>query len=544
MKNLIKISLFATLAATVLVGCNCFKSASKNADQLKVTTTQSPVSLKGDIVPINAEVVFPAKFMTAKSTYKITPVFIYEGGEVVGASSFFQGEDVKDNFAIISSDGGVAKVDAEIEYVDEIRNSILVMRIEVKCDEKSQFIPLIDLKASKGVSILQTLTKDPKVVFMADNFKRVTNMSKDANIMFNVNSAYVASNQLNSDEVKALQQFIVENENDSRKTVSDVYTKSYASPEGPVSFNDKLSELRGKSTNKAMSKSFKKNKVNPTMDIDALGEDWDGFKKLVEESDIVEKDMILQILSMYNDPAKRNKEIQNMSSVFTVLEKTILPKLRRSQMSVNVEVQGYTDEELKAIVAEDVAKLNLEEMLFAATLYNDMPTKAMIYEAAIAKYPTCSRALNNLGVVSFKSGNIAMAKELFVKASEINSNSPEIINNLAAIAIVENDLDEAKKYLQAICDVLPHAKSNLGLVFIKMGNYTEAIKHGAGFNKAIAQILLGDYAGAKQSIKGGCCAKGLVAVIAAKEGDFDTADKIASEIKDSEEIEMEIYLLK
>lgn len=558
MRNLLKISLVALSAAMILTGCNCFKAASKKIDQLKVTSTPSPVSLKGEVVPFEVNVVFPAKYVSKKATYKLTPVFVYEGGEVVGEPSFFQGESVTDNYTVISSTGGVAKIASAIKYDDNMRVSTLVLRLEVKCKEDASFIQLADLKAAKGVSVLQNLTRPFKPAFSKDNFKRVTNEVKEANIMFKINSAFVSSSALNNDEVEALEQFIVDNSNNDRKKVSAVHTKAYASPDGPLNFNDKLSEQRAKTTHKAVAKSFKNNKINSVLDVDALGEDWDGFKALVKASDIKEKDMILQILAMYDDPAKRDEEIRNMSSVFTILADKILPQLRRSQMSVNVDTQGYTDEELKAIVASDVTKLNVEEMLFAATLYSCLDVKAKIYAAAADKYSSDFRTLNNLGAVSFLQGKFVDAKKLFNLAAAINSSCANVVNNLGVIAAYENKIDVAKNYFASIADKSAVAKSNLGIAYIKLGKYTEAIKYATTCNKAIAQILVGDYVGAKRSLDNRCgICIGLEGVIAAKEGDFDTAaqsiaklDALAAKenlevLKEmSKEMKLEIEIMK
>lgn len=548
MKNLLKLGLIAVFSASILMGCNCFKSAAKKTELLKINATQSPVSLNGEMVPFSAEVSYPEKFIADKATYKVTPVFIYEGGEFAATPQLFQGASVEDNYIVLSSEGGVARVESSVKYSDELRNSKLVMRLDVKCDAKSEFIHLTDLDVAKGVSIIQQLTTPAKVAFAKDNFKRVTQESQNANIMFSISSSTVSKAQLNSEEVDALKNFIVENSNNERRTLSSITTKAFASPDGPLKLNDKLSVQRGNTTKKSIDRDFKRNKIASEMTVDALGEDWEGFKILVQNSDIAEKDMILQILNMYNDPARRNEEIKNMSSVFTILAEKILPQLRRSQMSVQVEIQGYTDEELKNLVATDITVLNLEELLFAATLFCDLETKNIIYSAAIAKAPKCIRAINNLGAVEYLAGNIEAAKTLFILASEINADAPFVINNLAAVALTENDAKDAEGYLIGIIEELPEAKCNLGLAYIKMGKYTEAIKYETSTNKAIAQILVGDYAGAKQSIKGNCACdytKSVKALIAAKEGDFTTAEELAAELMIyTAETQAEIELMK
>ena len=546
MKNLFKSSLVIAASMLILTGCNCFKKASKRVDELSATSVPSPIVLKGDVVPFTAEVVFPSKFMNTKATYKITPVFMSEEGEIVGAPVFFQGEKVTGNHTVIAATGGVAVVKSSIKYEDSMRISALLMRVEVKCNEKSEFMPLTDLVVTKGVSILQNLTESVRFAMAKDAFKRVTTETEQANIMFKINSSRLTKAELNNDEVKALEQFIIDNTGNDRRTLSDVHTKSYASPDGPLKLNNKLSDERANITEKKVASSFKKNNINSVLDVDALGEDWEGFKTLVQESDIAEKDMILQILNMYNDPAKRDEEIKNMSSVFTILAQKILPQLRRSQMVVNVDIQGYTDEELKNLVANNISELNLEELLFSANLFTDLATKIKIYEAAVAVAPNCWRAKNNLGVVSFSNGNAAKAKSLFVEASKLNANSPIVINNIAAMMMVEGNYKQAQSFLAPIIEKNCCAKQNYAVTLIREAKYADAIKYAKSTNKAIAQILVGDIAGAKQSLKSATseASKGVKAVIAAMEGDFNTANAILGTMTNAGEYKIEVELQK
>ena len=98
-------------------------------------------------------------------------------------------------------------------------------------------------------------------------------------------------------------------------------------------------------------------------------EDWEGFKALMEKSNIQDKELILRVLSMYSDPVVREKEIKNISQLIKKLQMKYLPQLRRSVMSVDVDVVGKSDEELlKTLAMSDPKSLNLEEILYAATL--------------------------------------------------------------------------------------------------------------------------------------------------------------------------------
>ncbi|MFI3288441.1 MAG: hypothetical protein R3Y61_08210 [Rikenellaceae bacterium] len=526
MKNLFK-SGFALLAAAVLLpSCGCYTSMMKTLDiEEAITCSPELVTLKGDNAITTASVAVPAKAFSEYAVLKLTPVLVYDGGESAGTPVFFQGESVEDNYQVIpAKEDATVTVEISIPYTEEMRLSKLIFRGEAKClkngSKISEFTALPDeINVAWGVSALQTLANNyAQVAIAPDALERVTYLNQDAKIMFQINSSTVRSTELNSEEIEALEQFIIANNGDAKKTVGDVYAQSYASPDGPLNYNDNLSTKRGETTKKALETRFKKNDVPAeTFDVNAMGEDWEGFKELVAASDIEDKALILQVLSMYSDPQVRDAEIKNMTAAFTVLAEKILPELRRSKMSVNVRVEGLTDDELKAAVATDINSLTVEEMLFSATLYSDNATKLKIYTAAANKYNDF-RAWNNMGVVNAWEGNYDDAKSNFTKAAGINNSNAQVVNNLGVVALAEGNKEEAAKYFAA--SSAPEAKYNKGLVELANGNYASAISSLDGYNKGLAQLLNGDVAAAKATLANETCwaSDYVKAVIAANEG--------------------------
>jgi tetratricopeptide (TPR) repeat protein len=222
-------------------------------------------------------------------------------------------------------------------------------------------------------------------------------------------------------------------------------------------------------------------------------EDWDGFKAAVEKSNIQDKDLILRVLSMYSDPVVREKEIKNISKAYSEIAKDILPTLRRSVMSVDVEVVGKSDEELLSAATSSPASLNLEEILHAGALAKDAKTKATIYKAATEQFPTCFRAKNNLGDAYTQLGNIPEAKKQFEAAKAINDN-PSVKANLGAVALAQGDLKTAEELLTASMAAGDAVSYNLGIIKIKQGDYAAAVNYFGNkpsFNAALAQLLNG-----------------------------------------------------
>lgn len=540
MRKFLNISLAVIAASALLTSCNCFsKMMKKTAQGITVTCAPEVVTLKGDNAVTTITVNIPAKAFHKQGVLKVTPVIVsaIDGTEYAGEPKFLQGEKVQDNYTVIPYSGGSFTMNVAIPYNPSMRLSQLVLKAEAKCLKGGKKIknfteyktPIV---VANGVSSLQMMADNyAKVAIAPDAFQRVTNIAETAKIMFVINQANVRSNQLSKEDIKSLEDFIISNTGDAKKKVGDVYTQAYASPDGPLALNDKLSKERGKTTHKAMSTKFKKDKVpaNTQFDINAMGEDWEGFKELVEASNIPDKALILQVLSMYSDPQVRDREIKNMSSAFKVLAEKILPELRRSKMTVNVQVEGLTDAELKEAVATDINKLNVEEMLFSATLYNDNATKAKIYKAAAEKY-NCYRGYNNLGVVLANEGDYAGAKAMFLKAASLNNTDPYVINNLGVVALAEGKKAEAAKFFAA--SSAPEAKYNKGLVELANGNYAAAAKTLDGYNQALAELLNGNVAKAKQQLAGMNTwrANYVKAVIAAQEGD---ANALVSNLKAS-----------
>lgn len=538
MKKFLSVSLALVAMAFTLSSCNCYTKMMKQTNA-GVTVSSNPevLTLKGDNVVGTITVNLPAKAFHKQGILKVTPVLVSAttGAELVGQPKFLQGEKVKDNYTVISyTTGGSYQQELSFPYNADFRLAQLVLKVEAKCLKGGNKIKNYTEYAEAFPVALSTNTLQlmadnyAKVAIAPDAFKRVTEINQDAKINFVINSAVVRTPQLNSEEISALEKFITDNSGDPKKTVGGVYTQAYASPDGPLTLNDKLSAERGKTTHKALEKKFKKDKV-PTekFDINAMGEDWEGFKELVQKSDIVDKDLILQVLSMYSDPQVRDREIKNMTAAFKVLADKILPELRRSKMSVNVEVQGLTDDELKAAVAGDINTLNLEEMLFAATLYTDNATKAKVYQAAANKFNDF-RAWNNLGVVKAWEGDYAAAKADFAKAAQLNNSNAQVINNLGVVALAEGKKAEAAKLFAA--SSAPEAKYNKGLVELANGNYAAAAGSLDGYNKGLAELLSGNVSAAKSILAGckGWRADYVKAVVAAQEGD---ANGLVSNLK-------------
>jgi tetratricopeptide (TPR) repeat protein len=519
MKRVLKWTLLFAALPLLLTSCNCYSKMQKKVAVVTSTSSPAVLTLQGKEVKSTYTVQFPQNYFNQKAVLRITPVLVYAGGELEGTPTYAQGAKVKDNYTVIPKIGGSVTQSVSFPYSPQMKQSTLELRIDAKC-KNGAFTRMAVIALAEGVSTVQELADlSGQPALATDNFQRNTVISQEARILFLINSANVRSGQLTNDEVKALEQFIAENSGDAKKTVSDVTVKSFASPDGPVGFNTKLSSDRARNTETALSKKYSKEPLpgDLAFDVEALGEDWDGFRQLVQESDIPDKNLILQVLNMYNDSERRDQEIHNMSSAFSVLKERILPQLRRSRMQVNVDVAGMTDAELRQAVSQNLNNLSLEEMLFAATLFEGNAEKQRIYKAAADKYNDF-RAWNNYGATLLKEGKAAEAAAALNRAAALQNSSNEVINNLGLAALAQGNTEDARRYLASINTA--DAKYNAGLLELTEGNYAPAAQSLTGYNKAVAEVLNGNLSGAKRLLTGESSAKAdyLKAVIAAREG--------------------------
>ncbi len=513
MKKIVKYGVLLMAGALTLSSCNCFKKMAKNQDQISIVANPEVLTLVGGNITTDVTVVFPEKYYNPKAIVRITPMLVFDGGVLEGAPKYFQGEKVKDNYTVISKkSGGVFTQTISFPWDARARECVLQLKVEGKCKPGADFTLAGVIPVAEGVNTLQQdLSYAAAMIALPDDFKRVTHETGSVNIMYQVNQSTVRSGELSKAQTKLFEDFIRENENRDRVTLGNIQAKGYASPEGPEGFNDNLSRKRSESGQKAIAKQLKN--TNVKYDVASFGEDWEGFKELVEASNMKDKAMIIQVLNMYSSAAQRDTEIRNMSAVFEELKQNILPELRRTQMVATTDIQGKTDAELVAAANSDIASLNLEETLFAATLFEDAADKARIYKSAADRFND-ARAWNNLGIALAAQEDWAAAEAALKKATDLTSN-PAMANNLALSAMAQGNAAEAAKYL-------PTASAGAkALAEVHNGNYAAASTGLEGYNKAVADVLGGNLSAAKNALVGDASADAdyLRGVIAAKEGD-------------------------
>ena len=546
MKNILKMTMVLAVASLAFSSCNCFKKMAKNQDEVTLACNPEVLVLNNGKVAADIQVNFPAKYFNKKAELRVTPVIVFEGGEVAAPTKCLQGEKVKENYKTVTSEGGRYTYHVEFPYDDRMQQSELQIRVEVKCPggpckeftlinanngamrtkEEAALLAAGGAEAqalarqfgrtlAKGVNTLQKELDFAEVMQpVANNYKNVTTVVTKADVVYKINSSKVCKKAVETEALSALKAKVAENKANDRATQT-VYVNGYASPDGPEKFNDKLSSARSQSGKKAVEELLAEAGIQ--IDAASYGEDWEGFKAAVAASNIADKDLILQVLGMYDSSAQREKEIKNMSSVYKSLKTDVLPQLRRAQVVNSADITGKTDAEMVALVqAGNAAALDLEELLHIAEARPEVAVAALEYAAS--KYND-ARVYNNLGLAYAEAGENAKALAAFENAVKAGGNSAELNNNLALAHLANGNVEKAKEYAKA-------GNSNVqALVNAAEGNYAQASSNLSGYNAAIAQFMNGDLAAAKKSLANDNSAKAdyLRAVIAAKEGNVNNA---------------------
>ena len=489
------------VALLVLALSSCGKMGELSSDYF--TTNPEVLEAIGGKVPVTINGKFPEKYMKKKATVEVTPVLRWKGGEAKGQPAVFQGEKVEGNGQTISYKvGGSYTMKASFDYVPEMANSELYLDFKITKGKKTYTIPSV--KIADGVIATSELptAASSNASYANDAFQRIIKDAQTANIMFLIQQANLRNSELNSDDMKEFHKKVAEVNADTKNyKLNNIEISAYASPDGGVKLNTGLAENREGNTEKYMQRQLKKGKIDTNLDAKYTAQDWEGFQELVSKSNIQDKELILRVLSMYQDPEQREQEIKNISSVYKTLADEILPQLRRSRLTLNYEIIGKSDDEIASLAASNPKELTLEELLYAATLTDDNGKKEVIYTKATELFPNDYRAFNNLGKLAYQAGNIDKAESYLKKAANIQA-APEVNMNLGLVALAKGDKNAAEAYLGKAAGAKELGET-LGNLYIAQGQYERAVNSfgDAKTNSAaLAQILAKDYNKAKNTL--------------------------------------------
>lgn len=495
-KSLIFMSI---MAAVVMASCS---KALPQPEQ--VTVNPSPLVVVGNKVNADITGTFPVKKFAKRGVLTVTPVLKFEDGEAYGQPVTYVGERAKVNGTVVSyREGGTYRQSVSFDYIPNMKQSELYLRFTAKIGKKVVEVP--DLKIADGVITTAKMATagDVKIVVTPDKFQRIIQEVQEADIRFLIQQANLRQSELNRQEMKDLKAALKETKSDDRKEINNIEVSGYASPDGELNMNEKLAQRRQKASQTYLQRELKRQKINHDIESDITAEDWAGFQAAMENSSLKDKDLVLRVLSMYSDPEEREAQIKNLSSVYKSIAKDILPELRRSRLILTTDLIGKSDDEILALLKSAPAQLNVEELLYAATLVNTEAEKIEVYNKVAVIYNDY-RAYNNLSLIAFNNGNLEEAKAQNAKALTVAPDNADVNFNAALIAMEEGDVKQAEIYLGKASGTAGNMQAAMGTLAIMKGDYKGAKKALSGLvsnNAAVEQIISEDYAGARKTLK-------------------------------------------
>lgn len=506
-----KKTLYSLALATIAlcaISCASAEKMAKDAENVKVLCTPELLILKGGKVETDVTVTCPKNYFNPKAIVEVTPVIVYDGGEEALDVLCFQGEKVQNNYRTVAKNGGVVNQHLCFNYKDGMAKSYLELRGRCTVNNGKTWVTLPTKKVAEGCNITETLAGRGFYSAKDSGYQSILTRQTEGHVMYNINSSKVRSSELKNQSIKDFLAAIKELSDNGREELASIDVVAYASPDGKEDFNNKLSDNRSRTADKAFKQITKKSNLNDVeKNVKSVGEDWDGFKQLVFNSNIEDKDLILRVLSMYNDPRLRENEIRNMSSVFEDLAKDILPQLRRARFIANIEHRNYSDAELLDLVANDIDALDENALLKTAELTADKDSKKTIYNKAVEKFGS-KTALFNLAVLALDCGKCGNVEDAEKYLANCDASDADVINLKGVCQMRKGNLDEAEKIFKNLGDD-ENATKNLGLVELLRGNYSEAMAKcgNKGVDAGVAHLLAKDIAGAIDAVKDCNCPK-------------------------------------
>ncbi|MBO7461443.1 MAG: hypothetical protein J6T96_02480, partial [Bacteroidales bacterium] len=446
-KNTVNYLALMLATAFLASGCNGLKKMAANSDLVQRSITPSPLEMHAGRVPVSITVTFPPKYFDKKAYLVCTPTLKSDnfGDEIKMKNATLQGSAVKDNNTTIDyKNGGTYTYKDTIDYSDHFRSSDLVLNMKATKGTKTETV--CDIKIGDGVNVTPLLVQEGiRVDNGAEPKDAAARAAANAGLLIDVNVPKPTSSlttksltmyypmqqstfntkEQKKGEVADFVNLLTEAQADVNTSIKSIEVASYASPDGPEDMNQKLVDQRGKTGEQFTKNQLKKvdGASNVISRQTTQSEDWEGFKKMLESSNMRDRDLILRVLSMYSDPTTREREIKNIAAAYTSLKSDVLPKLRRSEINAVLQTKEKSDAELAELAKTNFDELTQDEALYASTMPSiDNAAKIAILRKYTEKYPQDWRGFNNLGVALIRDGQLSDAVTQLTRAKSIDAN--------------------------------------------------------------------------------------------------------------------------
>ncbi len=497
------------------------KDMAKHVDKVQFSATPQILEEVGNKIVVTIEVMFPPKYFDKKTVMNVTPVLVYDAGQTDLPAMNFIGEKVEGQGVVISHDnGGTYSYTTTIKYNDKMANSVLMVEPVIYTYKNKVHPDRASIKTKEDFALCNAMLLAEGVITTAKNVDKSlmrvayvkpadeqTMAHEISDIYFYVNSDNINWNvPLNqvAQNKEALQNMTAHIADGWK--IQDITITGWASPEGPVQYNLTLSANRADMVDAFVKKRLvelakqKGSKVSYSnvndVKISCVGKgpDWNGLMEAVKNSNIKDKQMIINTLNGQTEQ-QRVAQLNKYIKQYPEMEKTILPSLRHVVINVNTIEPKMTSDQMVAKANDSPSELSCNQLIVAASMVKDLKHKEKIYVNAIQTYPDCCGPYCNAGAVAIEQGNTKHAKNMLQQALQINDLLAEAYNNLGIVAVMENNYDAAASYFNQAQSLGLNTDYNMGVVHIDKGNYGQAVQlmsknnPNCDYNIALAQTL-------------------------------------------------------
>lgn len=512
------------LAALAVLSSSCDKSMMEKmqlAENVDIQCTPELLGIVGGQIPATVTVTCPKGYFHPKATMDVTPVLVYEGGEIPFKTLHYQGDKVKDNFKVVSSAGTTITEKLSFKYRPGCEKARLELRGTIHFKDKDY--PVGPVKVADGCIADYQLADlgglyEPK----PDGYQAVLHRTTEGRILYEVGSDRVRQDQFETNSMVNYKNSLDYLKEDERTTIKGTQIVAYASPEGGKDYNAKLSDKRAGTAQKALDKVASDIELTGT-EIKSVGQDWEGFREAVSKSNIEDKDLILRVLSMYSDPAVRESEIRNLSQIYSEINKRVFPELRRARLVTSTEFRNWSDDELVEMSRKGLERFDEPSILRLAAIAETPESKETLYKYAIHEFNS-DTARYNLAMLYLDQGKTSLGGAYLSKIKEPDA---EVLNATGVVAMRNEDYELAAKCFEKAGDI---SKENSVIMNIMKGDYKAAAACADGLkgdNAALAQLLAGNNEAASAALQGDAPRTDYIrAILAARKGNTAEARKL------------------
>lgn len=255
----------------------------------------------------------------------------------------------------------------------------------------------------------------------------------------------------NAAELEKIRRMIDLVQDDKDLTIKRIVIVGYASPEGSLAMNERLSEGRAKALRDYLQSRYPAI-PGSLYSIRFGGENWDDLVKAVQTSDMPDKQAVLDIIDRYSIIGGREAKLMALKggTPWRYMLREMFPSLRKVTVTVDYDVRNFDAEEAKAVVKTRPQNLSLNELYLVANTYEPGSEDFnSLFETAVRLYPESVTATVNAAVAALERRDFVGA-ERYLRSVKSPDRIPECDNAWGLLLMLrDQDYDRAAPYFEA-----------------------------------------------------------------------------------------------